>query len=720
MTYRRARPILLVDVNPSLSILGQPPDATIGVAYSYTLTYFGGTAPYKCTVVGSVPSGWSFNTSTGVLSHASPDTAGPLSLTLKLRDADYRERTQTFEWDVIALPLQITNNPPNYNAGVAQSFNYVATGGVAPYTWTVPLGILPPGITVDSDGTFHGTTVNPSGTGASGDFYYLWDIRVTDSVGTPMQVSQFVKVTAVAISITNAAPDGQVGAAYTHTYASSGGTGTKVWDVATGSLPGGLSLSSGGVLSGTPTTAGTSTYTVRVTDAGGTIATEAESVGMAYPTLTLTGTYTSTGTVGVAYSSDLTIAGGDGSYSNPHITSGGIPSGTALTIVGSALRLSGTPTSAGSYSFTAAVDSGDGQTATSAQSLTIAATAVLIGGAFTSIGGTTRNRGCRINTDGTLNSTFNPNMDDQVFAITSLPSSKYLLGGQFFTTRSYLAKLNSDGTFDTSFNGSLNSNVNAIAVQGDGKIIIGGAFTSVLSNTRNRIARLNSDLTLDTGYNPNASSVINMNAMVLQGDGKVIVGGSFATIGGGSRTRLARLDTAGALDTGFADAAPDSTVRCVAIDGSGKVMVGGNFVNISGVGTRQYLARLNTDGTLDTSFNASVGTNGFIFAIACLADGRYVVGGNFTTIGGGSRNYLAVLSSTGSLDTSFNANVNNLGVTCLLAQGDGYVIVGGSAFTSIGGGSRTRLARVALADGSLDTGWAPGTCNGTPNILVNA
>lgn len=366
----RQRYVLLVDINPALSILGQPPAATLGEAYSFTFQYFGGTAPYTCTVVGSVPSGWTFNAGTGVLSHPGPSTPGTLSLTLKLRDADYRETAPTtYTWSVVALPLLITNALPDYTAGVAQSFSYTTTGGAGSKTFAVTAGSLPPGLTLSSAGAISGTT-----TGLSvGTHTYTFDVTATDAYGATYTLSESVTVTVAALSITNAAPDGRVGVAYSHTYTKSGGTGMVTWDVASGTLPGGLTLSSAGVLSGTPTTQQTATFTVRATDAAATAATEAESVLIAYPTLALSGSYAA-GTISTAYTSDLTISGGNAPYSltgGTGLISGSLPAGLSLSVVGSVVRLSGTPTAEASYSFTVGVSSSDGQSATSAQSVTV-------------------------------------------------------------------------------------------------------------------------------------------------------------------------------------------------------------------------------------------------------------------------------------------------------------------------------------------------------------
>jgi uncharacterized delta-60 repeat protein len=144
-----------------------------------------------------------------------------------------------------------------------------------------------------------------------------------------------------------------------------------------------------------------------------------------------------------------------------------------------------------------------------------------------------------------LETGFNPNVNLDLYEMAVQSDGKILIGGSFTTvggvTRNRIARLNSDGSLDTGFNPNVNSNVEALAVQSDGKILIGGWFTAVGSpaTTRNYVARLNADGSLDTGFNPNASSIIR--TVREQSDGKIIIGGGFTTVGGTARNRLARL-----------------------------------------------------------------------------------------------------------------------------------------------------------------------------------
>ena len=129
--------------------------------------------------------------------------------------------------------------------------------------------------------------------------------------------------------------------------------------------------------------------------------------------------------------------------------------------------------------------------------------------------------------------------------------------------------------FDPNANGS----VLVVVVQPDGKILIGGDFTTLSPNggaavTRNRIARLNPDGTLDTAFNPNANDLVF--SIAVQADGKILAGGFFTSIGGQTRNRIARLDATPAWLIRSTQM-PNSFVHAIAVQADGKILVGGNF-----------------------------------------------------------------------------------------------------------------------------------------------
>src|SRR5438874_12354162 len=156
--------------------------------------------------------------------------------------------------------------------------------------------------------------------------------------------------------------------------------------------------------------------------------------------------------------------------------------------------------------------------------------------------------------------------------------------------------------FDPNANGA----VRAVVVQPDGKILIGGDFTTLAPNggpavTRNYIARLNPDGTLDTAFDPNANSSVY--SIAVQADGKVLAGGFFTSIGGQTRNYIARLDaTTGAADS--FDPNANGTVLSIAVQADGKILAGGAFTSIGGQ-TRNYIARLDPTTGLADSFHAN-------------------------------------------------------------------------------------------------------------------
>jgi uncharacterized delta-60 repeat protein len=335
---------------------------------------------------------------------------------------------------------------------------------------------------------------------------------------------------------------------------------------------------------------------------------------------------------------------------------------------------------------------------------------VLIGGFFTSYNGTARNRVARLNPDGSLDTAFNPGTgaNDSVNIIALQPDGKVLIGGVFTTYngvgRNRIARLNADGSLDTSFLNTgtgANGVLSVIALQPDGKVLIGGFFSSYNGTSRNRIARLNADGSLDTSFDPGTGATGSVDAIALQADGKIFIGGFFTSYNGVGRDSIARLNADGSVDTTFlntATAADNGTIDSIALQADGKILIAGFFTS--------NIIRLNADGFVDTSFNPGTGANGGLYAIALQADGKVLIGGVFTSYNGTPRNRFTRLNADGSVDTSFlntSTGADNDSVNTIAIQADGKVLIGGF-FTSYNGVGRNRLARLN-ADGSLDTSF---------------
>jgi len=371
---------------------------------------------------------------------------------------------------------------------------------------------------------------------------------------------------------------------------------------------------------------------------------------------------------------------------------------------------------------------------------------IVIGGRFISVLGVARNRIARLNADGTLDTVFNPNANDDVRSLAVQADGKILIGGSFrtlqpngaatATTRNHIARLNADGTLDTAFNPNASSTVFGLVVQTDSKILVGGHFITLQPNgaatatTRRHIARLNADGTLDTAFNPNANDWVY--GVSVQADGKVLLGGHFTALQPNgaatatSRNRIARLNVDGTLDTAFNPNANDR-VYDMAIQADGKVLIGGYFTTLRPNGaasatTRNRIARLNTDGTLDTAFNP--GADHVVYSLAVQADGKILIGGGFATLQANgaatptARIGFARLNADGTLDTAFNPNANNLGYG-VSVQADGKVLIGGTFTTLQPNGAATPTARMGFARLNNDTATQSFTVPSAAQVLWN-
>jgi uncharacterized delta-60 repeat protein len=197
--------------------------------------------------------------------------------------------------------------------------------------------------------------------------------------------------------------------------------------------------------------------------------------------------------------------------------------------------------------------------------------------------------------------------------------------------------------------------VAAIAVQPDGKVIIGGLFTSVNGIARNRIARFNSDGSVDKSFDPGSGvGARSVNAIALQEDGKVLIGGNFSIVDGTTRVNIARLNEDGSLDKSFEtqNGGTNDWVLSIVVQDDGKVLIGGSFTMVNDVSMIR-VARLNTDGSLDFNFNPGAGPDATVWALAFQRDGNLVIGGNFSFVACYSHNHIARLNaSTNPIITS--------------------------------------------------------------------
>jgi putative Ig domain-containing protein len=349
-------------------------DGVVGVPYSQTLTATGGDSSFTWSLSsGTLPAGLTLNAA-GVISGTPLSATSGASFVVEVKDTGTPQQTKTQTLSIrVATPL-IINNPvtlPDAIVGVPYSATLLTNGGTAPVSWLVIAGAPPAGLQLSSTGLLSGTPTGPAPATA-------FTAQATDSASPSQIANQTLSLhVAAPLTVTTVTlPDARTGVAYLQALTVSGGTGGVTWIVTSGTLPAGLSLSSAGVISGTPTTPNTlgATFTVQGTDSGVPTqsATRSITLRVAAP-LTITTAALTAPKYGVVYNQTLTATGGITPLTwSLAAGSGPLPGGLTLSNAG---VLSGTPAALGTFAFTVQVaDSGaPQQVATRSFTLTVAA-----------------------------------------------------------------------------------------------------------------------------------------------------------------------------------------------------------------------------------------------------------------------------------------------------------------------------------------------------------
>jgi uncharacterized delta-60 repeat protein len=266
-----------------------------------------------------------------------------------------------------------------------------------------------------------------------------------------------------------------------------------------------------------------------------------------------------------------------------------------------------------------------------------------------------------------------------------------------------------NGTLDAAFNAALGESgkVYSLARQSDGKIIAAGLFDSINGFARAKIARLNPHSTIDLTFDPGTGFNVPPRAMLVQTDGKILAAGDFTTYNGTPRSQIARLNSDGSLDSAFNPTVTD--LQAIALQTNGKILLGGGFTSVNGTG-RTRAARLNSDGTLDAAFNPIIGS-GSVSTVIVQADGKVVLAGAFSGVNGFNRSNFVRLNSDSSLDQPFNPAMT--GISGVWQQPDGKFIVANF-------NSNNELLTRRNNDGSADATFATATFASNTSPVVNS
>ncbi len=359
---------------------------------------------------------------------------------------------------------------------------------------------------------------------------------------------------------------------------------------------------------------------------------------------------------------------------------------------------------------------------------------IVLVGEFTSYQGVSQNYITRTNSDGTIDPTFNIGTGalNSVYACAAQTDGKVVIGGNFTnfngTVINRIARLNANGSLDATFNvgsGATGGPVTVVTIQADGKIIVAGQFLGFNGAPADRIVRLNTNGTVDATFNVSVDGPIR--DIALQSDGKIVLAGNFFTCNGTNRRGVAKLNADGTIVTGFdPGVGPNNTIRSVSLLPNGKVICGGDF-NLWNNFPTGFLIQLNTDGTVDASLNLGDGFSNWVYTTAVQTDGKIIAGGSFTSFSGIPTSYLTRLNSNGTIDNTWNPSETGTDFEVYTSEllSDGNMMIGGY-FSNYNGVSRNYVARL-LADhaalsenGSLNVDVYPNPTSGVINLHYNS
>jgi len=332
---------------------------------------------------------------------------------------------------------------------------------------------------------------------------------------------------------------------------------------------------------------------------------------------------------------------------------------------------------------------------------------IISGGQFLTYNGVNRSNIARVNTDGSVDTSFTTGIGFGGFGGVdkmALHSGGTIIvvGSQITTYDGHnspkMVRINSNGTYDSSFvvTGTGLDGYNAppgifsILIQSDNKILVGGSFdayngTPYTPNIPANLIRFNWDGSIDTTFSGITTGFTNgwVNSLAQQPDGKILVGGYFDAYNGNFAGGIIRLNVDGSVDPTFSGATlggffPSQSVEAIKLQPDGKILVGGSFSTYVGVPCSNGIIRLEADGSVDTGFTAGAGVTGIIITLTLQPDGKILIGGSFNQYNGNLSPNIVRINSDGTYDNTLSVGTGLSSIPLsILVQGDGKIIATG-------------------------------------------
>lgn len=353
----------------------------------------------------------------------------------------------------------------------------------------------------------------------------------------------------------------------------------------------------------------------------------------------------------------------------------------------------------------------------------------LIAGDFTRYKGVERGRIVRINANESIDLTFNSaqGADGAIVEMLLQNDGRIIIAGTFTSyngiARNNIARLNPDGSLDATFDpgSGANGTVLALALQSDGKIIIGGDFTAYSETNCNRITRINADGSVDIDFNIGTGVNNSVKTLCIQSDGKIIAAGNFAFYNQQIARGIARINTDGSRDTSFLTTNNSGTnnVDVVALQADGKILCGGSFLNFNNDYYYRGLVRLESNGTIDTTLDCGGRYLNNVHDIDIQSDGKIIISGdNFYQLGQSGVSDIFRLNTYGNLDPSFIGTAYDVGYMNAVAIKPNGKILAAGWFESYNNINRSNLVSLTV-NGQIDNSFGFANGSGIDAVVLD-